>query len=172
VSILLDYILKTFSSRQLCGVVFSHIITKQLHKVVFLHFGTILWSCIPQNVLRMLYPYVNKLIITKWDVVLVLVFIYYINSTNEGHLLTPHFVTINFTFGQIVLSPLYVSGQFQSLPLSIELSDVPIYLLKLSNLPSTSIFLLNTNRTYAKCLKYPYFNPLNPISIQSLNRFF
>ena len=48
--------------------------------------------------LRTLYPYVNKLMVTKWDVVLALVFIYCINSTNERHLLTSHFATINFTF--------------------------------------------------------------------------
>ena len=49
--------------------------------------------------------------------------------------------------GQIAHSPLYVSGQFQFPPLSIKLSNVFLYLLKLSTLPLTSIFLLNTNRT-------------------------
>ena len=35
-------------------------------------------------------------------------------------------------------------GQFQSPHLSIELSNVPLYFIKLCNLPQTSIFLLST----------------------------
>jgi hypothetical protein len=39
-------------------------------------------------------------------------------------------------------------------PLPIELSNVPHYLLKLYDLLQRSIFLLNTNRIYTKCLQY------------------
>ena len=59
-------------------------------------------------------------------------------------------------------------GEFQSPPLSIERSNVFLYLLKLCNLTRTSIFLLNTNRIYAKCLKYPILTHLTQ-PIQSLN---
>jgi hypothetical protein len=59
-------------------------------------------------------------------------------------------------------------GEFQSPPLSIEWNNVPFYLLKLCNLPRTFIFLLNTNRTYAKYLKYPILTHLTQ-PIQSLN---
>ena len=73
--------------RQFCGIAFSHFLIWD--NFVELH---------PYKCLRTLYPHLNKLIVTKWDVVLALVFIYCINSTNEGHLSTPQFATINFTF--------------------------------------------------------------------------
>ena len=72
---------------------------------------------------------------------------------------------VNCTF-----SPLCIS-QFQFLPLSIGLSNVPLYLLKLSNLPLTSIFLLNTNRASTNCLKYPILTHLSQPT-QSLNPVF
>jgi hypothetical protein len=73
--------------------------------------------------------------------------------------------------GQIALSPLYVSRQFQFPPLSIELSNVPFYLLKLSNLSLTSIFLLNTNKASTNCLKCPILTHLSQPT-QSLNPVF
>ena len=56
-------------------------------------------------------------------------------------------------------------------PLSIELSNVSLYLLKLSNLPLTSIFLLNTNRASTNCLKCPILTHLSQPT-QSLNLVF
>ena len=73
--------------RQFCGILFSDFLFWDNFAELHSH------KC-P----RTLYPHVNKLLVTKWDVVLTLVFIYCINSTNEGYLLTPHFATINFTF--------------------------------------------------------------------------
>jgi hypothetical protein len=43
-------------------------------------------------------------------------------------------------FGQIILFPLYPLGLFQSLLLSIKPSNVPLYLLKMYNLPLTVYF--------------------------------
>ena len=71
-------------------------------------------------------------------------------------------------FGANCIFPLLCIGEFQSPLLSIEMSNVPFYLLKLCNLSWTSIFLLNTNRIYAKCLKYPILTHLTQ-PIQSLN---
>ena len=52
-----------------------------------------------------------------------------------------------FGKGQIVLFPFYLWGLFQCPPLSIKQSNVPLYLLKMCNLPQLSIFLLNPNGT-------------------------
>ena len=96
-----SYILKTLPMRQFYLIVFSEPSPlRQFYGIVFSHF--LFWDNFEElhfhKCLRTLYPHVNKLMVTKWDVILALVFIYCINSTNEGHLLTPHFVTINFTF--------------------------------------------------------------------------
>ena len=49
--------------------------------------------------------------------------------------------------------------------LRLTLSNVPLYILKLRNLPLTAIFLLNTNITFTNYLKQPilttYPNPPN-----------
>ena len=94
-------ILKTFHLRQFYGSVFSkYSPLRQFYGIVFSHF--LFWDNFVElhshKCPRTLYPHVNKLMVTKWDVVLALLFIYCINSTNEGHLLTPDFATINFTF--------------------------------------------------------------------------
>ena len=94
-------IFKTLSLRQFYWIVFSKPFPlRQFRGIVFSHF--LFWDNFEElhshKCLKTLYPHVNKLMVTKWDVILALVFTYCINSTNEGYLLTPHFATINFTF--------------------------------------------------------------------------
>ena len=92
-------VLKTFPLRQFYWIVFSKPSSlRQFCGIVFSHFLFLVVELHSHKYLRTLYPHVNKLMVTKWDVVLALVFIYCINSTNEGHLLTPYFATINFIF--------------------------------------------------------------------------
>ena len=96
-----SYILKILHLRQFYWIVFSKPSPlRQFCGIVFSDF--LFWDNFAElhshKCPRTLYPHVNKLLVTKWDVVLTLVFIYCINSTNEGYLLTPHFATINFTF--------------------------------------------------------------------------
>jgi hypothetical protein len=47
---------------------------------------------------------------------------------------------LHLIVGQIALSPLYLLGLFQSPSLSIKPNNVPLYLLKMYNLPSTVYF--------------------------------
>ncbi len=58
--------------------------------------------------------------------------------------------------GQIILSPLYLSSVFQSPPICIEQSNVPLYLCKISKLPSTSNFMLTLLTPMKNWLNYPH----------------
>ena len=68
------------------------------------------------------------------------------------------------SIGQIALPPLYIESV--SIPsLSIKPSNISLHLLKKCKLLPRSIFLLNPNRIFVKCLQYPQFHPTQPNSL-------